>query len=237
MGANTLIAMAEANAGPKRTLAAVAYDRLRHDILHCVLQPGERLRLQQLADTYSFGIGSIREALYRLVGDGLVISEEQRGFSVTPLSRGSLLDLLRMRLLLEEYGIRESIKHGGVDWEVGVVSAFHRLAKSGNGNTNDDPRLVDPDWERDHTAFHHALVAGCDSPLLLQMREAIYVQGDRYRHFYLTYVAGQRDHLAEHKVLMEAALRRDAEETVRLIRIHLETTVESLLSYEMREQS
>lgn len=228
---DTVVAISKPNAGPKRTLAAAAYDQLRHDILHCVLQPGERLRLQQLADTYKFGIGSIREALYRLVGDGLVLTEDQRGFTVTPLSRESLLDLLRMRLLLEEHGIRESIKHGGVDWEVGVVSAFHRLAKGGDGHAA-DPRVVDPTWERHHANFHHSLVAGCNSPSLLQMRETVYVQGDRYRHFYLTYVAGERDHLAEHKLLMEAALRRDAEETVRLIRLHLKTTVDSLIGYE-----
>lgn len=232
MSTNTADVISEMNLGPKRTLAAAAYVQLRQDILRCVLKPGERLKLQQLADSYGFGIGSIREALYRLVGDGLVVSEEQRGFSVTPLSRESLVDLLRMRLLLEEHGIRESIEHGGVDWEVGVLSSFHRLAKRGSG-TAEDPRVVDPAWERDHTAFHHALVAGCNSPLLLQIRETIYVQGDRYRHFYLTYVAGRRDHLAEHKALMEAALRRDAEETVRLIRIHLETTVNSLVTYEL----
>lgn len=224
------ISQTKPNSG--RTLATAAYNRLRQDILHCVLRPGERLRLQQLADSYNFGIGSIREALYRLVGDGLVISEDQRGFSVTPLSRESLFDLLRVRLLLEEHGIRESIKHGGVDWEVGVVSAFHRLAKGGNG-TAADPRVIDPQWERCHATFHHSLVAGCDSPLLLQMREAIYVRGDRYRHFYLTYVAGRRDHLGEHKRLMEAALRRDADETVRLLRLHLKTTVDSLLAYEV----
>jgi DNA-binding GntR family transcriptional regulator len=227
---NAVVAISDPNTAPKRTLATAAYDRLRHDILHCVLQPGERLRLQQLADSYNFGIGSIREALYRLVGDGLVTAEEQRGFSVTPLTRESLVDLLGMRLLLEEHGIRESIKHGGVDWEVGVVSAFHRLTKGGNSDTN-DPRVVDPAWERDHAAFHRSLVAGCNSPLLLTMREGIYVRGDRYRHFYLTYIAGKRDHLTEHKQLMEAALRRDAEETVRLIRIHLKTTVDSLLEY------
>jgi len=231
---NNVVAISEPNGGPKRTLATAAYDRLRHDILHCVLRPGERLRLQQLADNYNFGIGSIREALYRLVGDSLVIAEEQRGFSVTPLSRDSLLDLLRMRLVLEEHGIRESIKHGSVDWEVGVVSAFHRLAKSGNGD-GADPRVVDSAWERHHADFHRALVAGCNSPLLLQMRETVYLQGDRYRHFYLAYVAGERDHLAEHKMLTEAALRRDEEVAVRLIRIHLETTVKTLLGYEMPE--
>jgi DNA-binding GntR family transcriptional regulator len=136
-----------------------------------------------------------------------------------------------MRLLLEEHGIRESIEHGGVDWEVGVVSAFHRLAKcSGDGA---DPRVVDAAWERCHADFHRSLVAGCNSPLLRQMHETLFVQGDRYRHFYLTYVAGKRDHLAEHKSLMEVVLCRDAEETVRLIRIHLKATVESLLGYEL----
>jgi GntR family transcriptional regulator, carbon starvation induced regulator len=229
---STVVAISDSNAGPKRTLATAAYDRLRHDILHCILHPGERLRLHQLADNYDFGVGSLREALCRLVGDGLVVAEEQRGFSVTPLSHESLFDLLRMRLLFEEHGIRESIKQGGVDWEVGVMSAFHRLVKGGN-RTSADPRLVDPEWERCHAAFHYSLVAGCNSPLLLQMREAVYAQGDRYRHFYLTYVAGKRDHLDEHRMLMEAALRRDADETVRLIQIHLETTVNSLLGYGM----
>jgi DNA-binding GntR family transcriptional regulator len=229
---STVVAITEANVGPKRTQATAAYDRLRHDILHCVLKPGDRLRLHQLAESYDFGVGSIREALYRLVGDGLVVSEEQRGFSVSMLSRDSLIDLLQMRLLFEEQGIRKSIENGSVDWEVGVVSAFHRLAKASNKDAA-DPRLVDSEWERCHAAFHYALVAGCNSPLLLQMREAVYAQGDRYRHFYLTYVAGQRDHLAEHRMLMEAALRREAEETVQLIRKHLETTVNSLLRYGM----
>lgn len=227
---STVVAISDTNVGPKRTLATAAYDRLRHDILHCVLKPGERLRLHQLAESYNFGVGSIREALYRLVGDGLVVSEEQRGFSVSALSHDSLFDLLRMRLLLEEHGIRKSIEDGSVDWEVGVMSAFHRVAKGSSSNSV-DPRLVDPEWERCHAAFHYSLVAGCNSPLLLQIRKAVYAQGDRYRHFYLTYVAGQRDHLAEHRLLMEAALRRDAEKAVRLIRNHLETTVNSLLGY------
>jgi DNA-binding GntR family transcriptional regulator len=131
--------------------------------------------------------------------------------------------------LLEERGLRRSIELGGVDWEVGVMSSFHRLSKASDRNPA-DPRLVDPEWEKHHAAFHHALVAGCQSPLLLQMREAIYAQGDRYRHLYLNYVAGQRDHVGEHRQLMDAALRRDADATVKLIREHLETTVNSLLA-------
>jgi DNA-binding GntR family transcriptional regulator len=219
-------------ASQKRTLATAAYDRLRADILGCILRPGERLRMHQLAEQYACGVGALREALNRLVGDGLVVSEEQRGFSVSTVSRDQLLDLLHIRLLLEEQGIRRSIELGGVDWEVEVMSAFHRLCKVDERNP-DDPRLLDPEWERHHAAFHRALVGACRSPLLLQMRDAVYAQGDRYRHLYRAYLVGTRDHLAEHRVLMEAALRRDADETTRLIREHLELTVHSLLAQGM----
>lgn len=217
---------------PKRTLAGAAYERLRQDILRCVLPPGERLRLHQLAATYGFGVGAIREALARLTGDGLVLAEEQRGFAVSAVSREHLLDLLQMRLLLEEEALRRSIALGGVDWEVEVMSAFHRLSKVSERHPS-DLRIVDPEWELNHTAFHSALVSACGSPLLLQTRQGVYEQGQRYRHYYLAYVAGKRDHVAEHRKIMEVALGRKSEEAVSLLREHLKITVDSLLAHGM----
>ncbi|MFI4987412.1 MAG: FCD domain-containing protein, partial [Alphaproteobacteria bacterium] len=92
------------------------------------------------------------------------------------------------------------------------------------------PRVIDDDWERDHAAFHRALVSGCQSHLLLRFREAVHAQGDRYRHLYLQFAVDRRDHLGEHRRIMAAALGRDAEETVRLVREHLRRTVEELLA-------
>jgi GntR family transcriptional regulator, carbon starvation induced regulator len=217
------------SAGQKRTLVSTAYERLRHDVVRGVLKPGEKLRFNYLADTYSFGASTLREALSRLVGDGLAVFEDQRGFSVAVVSREGLGDLLQMRLLLEEKGIRLSIEHGGVEWEVGIMSAFHRLSKA-QGPLSADPRLVDETWERCHAEFHRALLAACRSPLLLQYRETLYLQGDRYRRLYHSYAARERDHLGEHRSIMEAALRRDTEAVVGLIREHLETTVRDVLA-------
>jgi GntR family carbon starvation induced transcriptional regulator len=215
--------------GQKRTLVSAAYDRLRHDVVRGVLKPGEKLRFNHLADTYAFGASTLREALSRLVGDGLAVFEDQRGFSVAVVSREGLVDLLQMRLLLEEKGIRMSIERGGVEWEVGVMSAFHRLSKA-HGPLSADPRLVDEKWEGHHADFHRSLLAACGSPLLLQYRETLYLQGDRYRRLYHSYSARERDHLGEHRRLMEAALLRDADAVVRLIREHLETTVKDVLA-------
>ena len=215
--------------GQKRTLVSAAYERVRRDIVRGVLKPGERLRFTHLADAYGFSASTLREALSRLVGDGLANFEDQRGFSVTMVSRDHLTDLLQMRQLLEEKGIRLAVERGGVDWEVGVMSAFHRLSKARRPG-DADPRLVSDEWEHHHNEFHRSLLAACGSPLLLQFRDTLYLQGDRYRRLYHSYAAKERDHLGEHRLLMEAALRRDADEVSRLIREHLETTVRDVLA-------
>jgi len=215
--------------GQKRTLVSAAYDKVRRDIVRGVLQPGERLRFNYLADTYGFSASTLREALSRLVGDGLAVFEDQRGFAVSTVSRDQLTDLLQMRLLVEERGIRLSIERGGVDWEVGVMSAFHRLSKARRPDDG-DPRLVDDEWERQHGDFHRALLAACGSPILLQFRDSLYLQGDRYRRLYHSYAAKKRDHLGEHRSLMEAALARDADAAIHLLHEHLETTVRDVLA-------
>ena len=54
-----------------------AYWLLRQEILAGRLAPGEKLRIDYLKSTYGYGASGIREALSRLLSDGLVASEAQ----------------------------------------------------------------------------------------------------------------------------------------------------------------
>jgi DNA-binding GntR family transcriptional regulator len=69
-----------------KSLTAQAFERLRADILSGQLQPGGRLRIQALSERYQIGATAIREALSRLVTDGLLEVEDQRGFKVGQVS-------------------------------------------------------------------------------------------------------------------------------------------------------
>ncbi len=40
-------------------------------------------------------------------------------------------------------------------------------------------------WDARHKAFHNAIAAGCNSPHLLQIRENLFDQVERYRHLWL----------------------------------------------------
>src|SRR5690242_201211 len=109
-----------------KSLTTQAFELLRSDILLGRLLPEERLRIQALSERYGVGATAIREALSRLTSDGLVEFEDQRGFCVAPVSREELLDLTRTRIDIECLALRYAIATGDIEWESGLLSAFHR---------------------------------------------------------------------------------------------------------------
>src|SRR6478672_2894229 len=88
-----------------------AYWRLRQEIITGSLAPSQKLRIDFLRKTYGFGASGLREALSRLVSDGLVESEAQRGYWVSPISREDLQDITTARLTNEVEALRQSILH------------------------------------------------------------------------------------------------------------------------------
>lgn len=209
-----------------RTLASDVRERLRTDIVNCVLEPGLRLRFEEIKARYDVGLSPVREALFRLVSEGLVVSEDHRGFRVTPVSRAKLMDISFMRKELEAMALKLSIDRGDVFWESQVIAAFHQLAAISSKNDNGS---LDQEWERRHTAYHFTLVSACGSEWLLQFREMLGDQWARYRRLCIQYTRQQRNVLEEHREVMEAALARDAPAAVYLIGRHITKSAQIIL--------
>lgn len=212
-----------------RTLAGVALDGLRSDIIQCRLPPSTRLRMEDLRERYGMSISPLREALMRLQSEGLVTLEENKGFRVSPVSAEALKDLTETRIEIEAIVLRRAIKHGDVAWEANMVSAFHRLSRQ----TKIDP--VSPGgisraWWREHRAFHAALCAACDSDLLKSFRDSLFDQAERYVALSIRYTEQPRDDLREHETLMKAAIARDVEKACELCKHHIRRTTEKVLA-------
>lgn len=209
-----------------KSLTSQAFDRLRADILAGLLSPGDRLRIQTLSEQYDVGTTAIREALSRLVSDGFVDFEDQRGFCVTPVSRDELVDLTQTRIEIEAMALRHAMERGGIDWESNLLGSFHRLSRT--------PAPTSPElhaaWEVMHRQFHEALLAGCASPLTLRLFRMLYDKSERYRNLAERYTSEKnRDPGTEHQQLMEAAMQRDAERACHLLSEHYWKTTEIVL--------
>lgn len=212
--------------GGKQTRASQLLSRLRAEIISGRLAPGERLVVSTLAETLGAGQTPVREALMRLASEGFVVLEDQRGFSVAPVSRDELLDLTSARAELDALALRWSIQCGDDNWEASLLGAFHRLQKStkiaGDGS-------IQADWEERHRTFHEALVGACPNKVLLQVRTTLYERAERYRNLSVRYLRAPRDDRGEHEAIMNAALARDTAQAEQLLKTHILRTSEILL--------
>ncbi|MEE3216005.1 MAG: FCD domain-containing protein, partial [Pseudomonadota bacterium] len=111
-------------------------------------------------------------------------------------------------------------------WEANIIATAHTLAKVESVSSSDE--LLDL-WDKRHKAYHSAIVAGCNSPHLMQVREALFDQVERYRHLWLRETVFSSQALAakrdEHAALTEAVLSRHTQKARQMMRDHLMTPV------------
>ena len=211
---------AERSATPSQT--TLAYSRLRADVLAGRLAPGERLKVLALANALEVSPGAIREALSRLLPEHLVVSREQKGFAVAPLSIEDLEDLTDLRCEVEAIALRRSMARGDTKWEAAVLATAHRLRRT-PPRTSETDRSLSEEWVERHAAFHAALVAACGSRRLIAFHAQLYEQSERYRGL-ATQLETDRDVDSEHQNLVDAALDRNADLLVELMLSHMRKT-------------
>jgi len=203
------------------------YRRIRTDIVFGALAPGEKLKLERLREDYGASVSTLRELLNRLVSEGLVMAEGQRGFEVAPVSAQNMRELGELRLLLETHALAQSFESGDMDWEGRVVSAHHKLATTERRQQAGDPGDNET-WKRYDFEFHHALISACGSDTLLEAHAPVF---DKYLRYLM--IAGiYRGEITarEHQNLLECALKRDAATAVAVLKVHIEACVDFTLA-------
>lgn len=218
------------------TRAGDVLQRLREDILACVLQPGEKLRFEALRDRYEVSFSTLREALARLTAEQLVTSEGQRGFVVAPVSVADLVDLTNARVLLEREMLRLAMQNGDDAWEANILAAYHRMdrlqARLGESAAFEAEwwnRLhFNSEWSKLHAEFHVGLVKACGSPVLLAMRTKLFDQAHRYRLMSSKFRSQWRPKKVQHKAIMDAVLDRNPV-AIDLIDSHIRETTENVI--------
>lgn len=203
-----------------KTLTDATLDRLRRDILSGLLEPGAKIKAEDLKRRYGVGTSPVREALFQLVSEGLVRSEGQRGFRVSEISEADLIDITDWRIRLESEALRRSIENGDVEWEASAIAALHRL-KHIQTDSFTDPDDAAHFWEEHHWHYHFVLYSACQSPWLLRFCELLIQQGERYRRAFVSYPNIIPSITEEHEKIVQLAVARDADAAVALLQEHI----------------
>ncbi len=90
------------------------------------------------------------------------------------MSEQELLDIFDARANMEAMLVSLAIARGGDEWEADVLAK--RICSSKLEACDASEKMLD-EWDLRHQAFHTAIVAGCGSYYLLQMRERLFGSG------------------------------------------------------------
>ena len=203
-------------------LSGRVHSELRDAIMRGEFAPGEALKPQELAHRHGVSLAVVREALVRLVGDGIADRLTNRGFAVASQSDQRWQHLTEARRTVEPATLRLAIARGDLDWEARVRAAHHRLART-PAFADDDPKQVSAAWAEAHRAFHRTLLEGSGNTALLEIFDRLWLASELARRW----SAGRnpdRDFAAEHRGLEQAVLARDAEAASTLLDRHLTLT-------------
>jgi len=210
---------------PALTLTKTVYEQLRNDVLRGHLKPGQKLAAEALRKRFNTGSSPVREALNRLLAEGFVALEEQKGFRVSAVSTDELRELVSARCWIDGTAITEAIHRRETAWEEALVLALHRLTRttrqSADGSENSE-------WESLHKAFHMELVRGCSNRWIIHTSEQLFDAAERYRLLAADHVS-ERNELNEHKAIVDACLDHRADLAVALIGGHYNQTFDAIV--------
>jgi DNA-binding GntR family transcriptional regulator len=207
-----------------RTLIERTYNQLRLDIIEGRLTPGEKLRVEHLKNRYEVGAGTLREAMSRLISDGLIVAEGQRGFRVSPIAIEDLEDITRTRIQLEIEALRQSILHGDQTWRDKLTEVHDELDALGNPNASVDRKQ----WEYLNARFHGVLIESYASAWTLRFLDMLSRHGERYRRLAISLKLPGRDVQAEHRDIYISAVSGNDVRAALALEAHIRSTTDAL---------
>lgn len=211
----------------RETTAGVIAAQIRARIMDGTFPPGSQLGEAQLAARLNVSRGPVREALQRLIQEGLLENRRNRGVFVVSLDEDDIRDVYLARGVIEREAAKILIRRGdgeAVDHLEGLVERMSAAAKK-----REWPEVADSDL-----SFHEALVGFARSKRLQRMFRTLLVEA-RICLSALEFAYPVHERLVrEHRNILGAIRRGDEREALELIDAHFREAVKDLTGDERR---
>lgn len=197
---------------------------LRAAIMSGSLEPGDQLGEADLAERFAVSRGPLREAMQRLVSEGVLVAITNRGVFVAELTLEDVRDVYRTRSVIErgavEIVLREERRAQLHESVQRSVEQMRRAAARGDG-----PAVSDADQ-----AFHEALVECSHSPRLIRAMRTLLVETRMCLGELRTTYPDLDIQVHEHEALAQAFLDDSPAKVKSGLLAHLEDAVDRLVT-------
>ena len=206
----------------------LTYEAIREKILSGYFKPGDWLRQEELSQRLAVSHTPVREALDRLVADGLAERVPHRGVRVSIIDENDIAEVYCLRLYLEPLVVRLATMNSSEE----QLKNLEVIIDQAQELTSLDDM---PSRRHLNREFHSMICKGCGSATLTRLHEIIwnrfpdwmFYEG-LYRHPASLQPRLQRE-IKEHQSLLDAIAKRNVDLASEIATNHIKGTKEDLI--------
>jgi DNA-binding GntR family transcriptional regulator len=210
---------------PRATYASMVTERLRDSIVDGSLAPGSQLSEAELATRFGVSRGPVREALQRLIQEGLVRAEPHRGVFVPVLTEADVRDIYLAREALESAAVKHIIASGMSEEAADAIDPL--VEKMADAEKADDWEAVGG-YDLD---FHTALVAASGSERLQRMFSTV-ISETRLCLGVLTSADARSELVEEHRQIAAMVRKGQSDDALKVLKQHFDDAIVTIQSRE-----
>ena len=196
-----------------KTLRQEVYDQLRDKIISAEILPGETVSLRGLAEKFGVSLMPVREALWQLESERIIVIESNKRIRVNTLTAKEMEEALRLRLLLESTAVERACElrpDAAIPKIKGLLEAME--------SSLDRPKI----YMRRNTQFHFSIYSYADSPLLLEMLNRLWARVFPYAFLHAILNQDKRKAMESHWKIFQGFAERDKRKIKDALREDLE---------------
>ncbi len=204
------------------TLRQKVYDQLRTKILGAELLPGEVISLRGLADQFGVSLLPVREAVWQLESENILVVESNKKIQVNHLTKSQFQEILNLRLLLESEAVTQAC-------QLRPQKAIGRVEKILNNmqkHVGNNHRA----YIKKNDEFHKTIYFYANSPLLLELIQRLLARVNPYIYLYAIEGRDLSSAIDCHKEMYEGFSSGDGERTKVALHKDLTNAADVILS-------
>jgi DNA-binding GntR family transcriptional regulator len=202
------------------------YQAMRQAIVTCVIRPGERLNVEELAEKFGVSLTPVRGAIQQLATEGLIEIRPRSGTFVATLNDQEVDETFKIRCALECLAGEEAIHRITADQLRRLKDLLRSLRKR---ILTDEDRKV---HEKENSELHQIIVEASGNRKLQEMYHALnaHIKIVRIHAAETNWPVRMQEEQAEHEAIVSAIEAKDTETLNTAIRKHIYRAKDSMLA-------
>lgn len=212
---------------PPLTLVESAYNNIKSDIISSYLKPDEKINPKHLSQRYNVSETPIKQALNRLISEGLVISVPRKGMWVHRISAEEADNMFDIRLMMDTFfidQILENFRGNSIlqsQMQTNVTSHIRSINIASSSSEYNTVYQLD-------NKFHELYISASGNKKIIELYRTLNT------HVYSAYVCTRQSRVKivegamEHQHILDALLAGEKQEVYNCVYTHIENARETV---------